>query len=186
MKVSTKVRLATAGMALGVIAVAALPASADTGTATIAGQGTISPGLTQAGGTAQTFTFGGTGVVATTTEQDAITCTVTGNDTIGSWTQGAGSFSGSCNGAVTGGASSVSGNYNRTGGTVTVSGTAVASNAKGFGGTFNGDCAFSPINVSAEVGPIPPVPPTVTVKITAFSVTCTFTIGITIPPTPAH
>src|SRR5207245_38640 len=109
MKGSTKVRLGMAATALGIVAVAALPASADTGTGTIAGTGTISPGLTQAGDPGQTFTFGGTGVVATTTGQDVITCTVSGNDTIGSWAQGAGSFSGSCNGATTGGASTVSG-----------------------------------------------------------------------------
>jgi len=153
-------------MALGTVAVAALPASADTGTATITGTGTISPGLTQAGDPSNSFTFGGTGVAATTGQHDAITCTVSGNDTIGSWTQGAGSFSGNCNGAVTGGASSVAGTYTRTGSAVTVAGTATKTNAGGFSGNFNGACAFSPTNVDPN-----------TQRINAFTVHCTFTIG---------
>ena len=166
MKTSRKLRLAMAAIVFGAITATAVPASADTGTASITGQGTISPGLTQAGDPTNTFTFGGTGAAATTTQHDAITCTVSGNDTIGSWSQGAGSFSGSCNGAVTGGASSVKGNYTRTGSAVTVSGTATATNGGGFSGSFNGACAFSPTNVD----------PT-TQRINAFAVHCTFTIS---------
>jgi hypothetical protein len=183
MKGSTKVRLGMAAMALGTVAVAALPASADTGAASIAGTGTISPGLTQDGYPGQTFTFGGDGAVATTIQHDTIHCTVSGNDTIGSWTQGAGGFSGNCTGSG-GGASSVTGIYTRSGGAVTVSGTATKTNAGGFSGTFNGGCAFSPTNVTTTGVPptIPPVPPAQpTVRITAFAVVCTFTIDVLLP-----
>lgn len=165
MKGSTKVRLAMTGMALGAVAVAALPASADTGTGSIAGTGTISPGLTQAGDPGQSFTFGGSGAGATTTQHDTISCTVTGNDTIGSWAQGSGSFNGECTGS-SGGASTVSGNYTRTGAVVTLAGTAVASNSQGFTGHFNGDCEFTPTNID----------PT-TALITSFAVVCGFTVS---------
>jgi len=165
MKGSTKVRLGMAAMALGTVAVAALPASASTGSASIAGTGQLSRGLTQAGDPGQTFTFGGSGALATDSAQGTINCAVSGNDTIGSWSQGAGSFSGTCTGAAS---ASVAGNYVRTGGTVTVSGTA----SGGFSGGFNGACAFSPTNV--DPGSNPPS----TLKITAFAVSCTFTIGV--------
>jgi len=171
MKGSTKVRLGVAAIALGTVAVAALPASADTGTATIAGTGTISPGLTQAGDPGQTFTFGGTGAAATSAVHDAITCTVAGNDTIGSWAQGAGSFAGNCVGSVTAGTSSVSGNYTRTGAAVTVSGIATATSPGGFSGTFDGGCVFAPTDLHTTDTAIPP-----TVKIDAFFVTCAFSI----------
>ena len=164
MKGSTKVRLGMAVMALGTVAVAALPASASTGTATIAGTGNISPGLTQTGDNSNHFTFGGDGAVATDTAQGQIHCTVSGNDTIGSWSQGAGSFSGTCTGSAS---ASVAGNYVRTGGTVTVSGTA----SGGFSGSFNGACAFAPIGV--DPGSNPPS----TLRITAFAVHCTFAIS---------
>jgi hypothetical protein len=165
MKGSTKIRLGMAAMALGTVAVATLPASADTGAASIAGTGTISPGLTQTGDPGQTFTFGGDGAAATTTQHDTIHCNVTGNDTIGSWNQGAGSFSGNCTGSG-GGASSVSGTYTRTGGAVTVSGTATATNGGGFSGNFNGACAFSPSNADPN-----------TQRIIAFAVSCHFGIS---------
>jgi hypothetical protein len=166
MKGSTKVRLGIAAMALGTVAVAALPASADTGAASIAGTGTISSGLLLGGDPwGEAFTFGGDGAVATTTQHDTIHCNVSGNDTIGSWTQGAGGFSGNCTGSG-GGASSVSGTYTRTGGAVTVSGTATATNGGGFSGNFNGACVFTPTNVDTR-----------TQRITAFAVSCHFGIS---------
>src|SRR5690242_18189503 len=98
MKRSTQVRLGMAGMALGIVAVAALPANAaqSTGAGTIVGSGTISPGLTQDGDPSNTFTFGGSGAIVTDTGQGLVNCTVSGNDTVGSWSQGAGSFNGTC------------------------------------------------------------------------------------------
>jgi hypothetical protein len=166
MKGSTKVRLGMAAMALGAVAVAALPASAQsTGAAAIVGTGGISPGLTQGGDPGQTFTFGGDGAVATDTAQGSIHCTATGDDTVGSWSQGAGSFNGSCTGAAN---ASVAGTYVRTGAIVTVTGTATGT---GISGSFTGRCVFTPINVSVTTPPVPPI-----VRITQFSVTCTFTI----------
>jgi len=162
MKRSTKVRLGMAGMALGIVAVAALPANAaqSTGAGTIVGTGTISPGLTQTGDPSNTFTFGGSGAVVTDTAQGLINCTVSGNDTIGSWAQGAGNFNGTCSGAVS---ASVSGSYTRTGAVVTLSGTAVGT---GISGVFGAACVFGPTNVSVTTGP-----PTV-VKITSYGVVC--------------
>jgi hypothetical protein len=164
MRGSTKVRLGFAIAAIGAVAVAALPASASTGFATVAGTGTISPGLTQAGDPGQSWTFGGTGIVVTDTEQDTITCTVAGNDTIGSWNQGVGGFNGTCTGSR-GGSTSVTGTYTRTGSAVTVSGRATNNNGGGFSGDFNGACGFSPTNIDPS-----------TQRITAFGVSCWFII----------
>jgi hypothetical protein len=130
----------------------------------IAGTGTVSPGLTQAGDPGQTFTFGGSGAVATTTQHDTINCNVTGNDTIGSWNQGSGGFSGNCTGSG-GGSSSVTGTYTRIGSAVTVSITATKTNAGGFSGALNGSCGFSPSNVDPN-----------TQRITGFTLTCVFAI----------
>lgn len=165
MKGTTKVRLGLAVAALGTVAVAALPASAATqGNASIAGTGTISPGLLPTGTNPQTFDFSGTGTLATTdtTINGVLNCAVSGDDSIGTYAQGSGSFNGSC--STSGGSSTVTGNYDRSGGHVTVTGTATGA----FSGSFSGHCAFNPTGVGVGV------PPT----ITAFSVTCTFTINI--------
>ena len=166
MKGSTKLRLGMAVAALGAVAVAALPASAATqGNATIAGTGNIRPGLLPTGTNPQTFDFSGTGALATTdtTINGALNCAVTGDDSVGTYSQGAGSFSGSC--STSGGTSTVGGTYTRTGGQVTVTGSASGA----FSGSFSGNCGFNPTGVDTST-----VPP----RITAFSVTCTFTINI--------
>src|SRR5437763_7747367 len=83
-----------AATAVGVVAVAALPASASTGTAVINGSGVISPplALTAPGNPNTTVTFVGQGAAVTDDFQGAFSCTVNGNDTIGTVASGAGGF----------------------------------------------------------------------------------------------
>jgi len=167
MNKTTKLRLPMAGIALGAVAVGALPASADTGWGSLTGQGTISPGLTEGGGIPQTFTWGGSGyVVVTSLGTDAITCTFSGNDVIGSWFQGSGSFIGKCVGATGGGVTDISGNYVRTGTAVTASGFATPENSRGFEGFIDAPCDFTPTNIDAT-----------TDRITASLLHCTFTVS---------
>lgn len=158
----TRVRLAMAGTAIGAVAVAALPASADTGWGSLTGQGTISPGLTQGGDPTNHFTWGGSGyVVVTSLGTDVITCTFSGNDTIGSWSQSAGTFTGNCVG-LRGGYTTISGAYVRIGTYYSASGTAIGA----FNGRITAPCDFTPTNVD----------PT-TQRINAFLLHCTFTVS---------
>jgi hypothetical protein len=151
MKGSTKVRMGVATVGLGVLAIAALPASASSGAATISGSGGISPGLTTTGGP-QTFSFSGSGTAATDTYQGAFSCTVNGNDTIGTVQQGSGGFTGSCTAGAT--TEPVSGTYVRVGAAVNLSGSIGPGPVSG---TFTGACTF-------EAGGLPPV--------VAFQVQC--------------
>jgi len=143
MKFSSKVRLGLIGLVAAASAFAAMPANA-AGGLTITGTGGISPGLTQAGG-AQTYTFsgtgGGAGVDNTGTPQaGTFTCTLSGDDTIGTLTSGAGSINGSCNTPC--GTVGVSGSYTRTGGTVTAGGSITSGCFSGE--SFSADCSFTP------------------------------------------
>lgn len=136
MKGSVKVRMGLVVAGIGAVAVAALPASASTGAATIAGGGTISPGLTVGGG-AQTFSFNGSGTAATDSYQGSFSCTVNGNDSIGTIAQGAGSFTGNCVAGTT--TEPVTGSYTRVGGAVKLDGTIGPGPVSG---TFTGACTF--------------------------------------------
>jgi len=121
MKRSFKVRLGLVAVVTGVAALAALPASASVGAVELTGAGTISPGLVITGSQAQTFTVNASGVAATDTFQGSISCTWNGNDTIGSISQGSGSFTGTCTvGSTT---ESVSASYTRTGTAMVVNGS---------------------------------------------------------------
>jgi hypothetical protein len=131
-----KLRVALTGIVAGATLCAGVPANASTGGASLAGSGTISPGLPAPG---DTWTFSGTGAVATDRVQGLFSCTVNGNDSIGSYTQGAGSFSGSCTTAC--GTSTVNGSFTRVGGLITLSGTA---SGGCMSATFTGDCSFEP------------------------------------------
>jgi hypothetical protein len=125
MGVSARIRVVLTGVVVAASAFAMLPANAVSEAGfTIAGTGAISPGLTVAGG-AQSFTFSGTGGGAGTDntgtpQAGAISCSVSGNDTIGTLSQGSGNFSGSCNTPC--GTNGVSGSFTRNGGSVTANG----------------------------------------------------------------
>ena len=108
----------------------------------LSGTGTISPGLTTGvgSGPTQSFTFSGSGVGAVLGQIGTYSCSVTGNDTIGTIQQGAGGFSGSCNTPC--GTVGVNGTYVRTLLVVTATGT-ITSGCLG-GHTFNGNCSFVP------------------------------------------
>ena len=105
----------------------------------LAGTGGIAPGLSTTP-TPQTFFFNGSGVGSVGSQTGQFSCSVTGNDAIGTVLNGAGSFSGSCNTPC--GTVGVSGTYNRTGGTVAASGGLFS----GCLGTpsFSGTCTFAP------------------------------------------
>jgi len=155
---STKVRLAVASIAIGTVAVAALPASADTGSASVTGQGTISPGLTENGDPSNEFTIGLSGyVVVTNGAIGTLSCRGSGNDEIGSWSQGAGGISTFCDGG-----GNLSGNFVRTGTLVTFSGTVSGF----FNGAITGPCDFAPTNIDPNGQ-----------RVTAFALSCTLTIS---------
>ena len=157
MRRSLKVRLALVAVTVGAVAVAALPANASTGSLVLIGTGSISPGLTQAGGTSQSFWFGASGVLVSTDGVILnITCTVTGNDIIGSWSQGLGSFSGSC--YVPGGPTPVTGSYTRTGASVTMN---VWFSGGLLNGPFIGGCGWAPTDIETN-----------SQRVDAFAMTC--------------
>jgi hypothetical protein len=155
MKISSKIRMGLIAVVAGAAAITAMPANADnTDHIAIAGTGTISPGLTDAGG-AQTFSFNGNGGGNAFGQTGAFSCSVNGNDTIGTTTQGAGQFNGSCNTPC--GSVGVSGNYTRTAAVVSASGSLTSGCLAGH--SFSGTCAFVPSS-----GP----------TVTSYAVTCHF------------
>lgn len=166
MKGSLKVRFGVAATAVAAAAagVVVQPASADTGTATIAGTGNFAIGLGLSG-PAQNFTFDGQGAIATTNINAAgeIICGVAGYDNIGSVAQGQGTFNGNCD--TSAGAVLVAGNFTRVGTFVTLTGNATGAVT----GNFNGSCVFSPLPVVTTT----PVSATVS----AFAVSCQLAIS---------
>lgn len=138
-----------------VLAAVAAPANATVSEIPIVGEGTISPGLTVAGGP-QTFTFAGTGVVISDSEQVLVTCFWTGDDTIGTIDLGSGNFSGNCTDGV--GTAFISGSYTRSFDTMSV--TAEVSGG-GLYGTWIGDCQWYPTT-------LPPI--------TTYSDACMYTV----------
>lgn len=156
MKVS-KIRMGLIAVVAGAAAFTAMPANAGSGDhIAIAGTGTISPGLTQTGGP-QTFSFAGNGGGTAFGQSGQFSCSVNGNDTIGTTTSGSGGFSGSCNTPC--GTVGVSGNYTRTAGVVSVGGNITSGCLSPH--TFNGSCAFTPTS-----GP----------TVVSYAVTCHFEI----------
>jgi len=132
--------LGTLAAAASALTFAISPAYADTGSATIQGAGTISPGLSTTPA-AQSFTFSGSGPVVDANNASAsgvYNCTVAGSSS-GTETSatGQGSFSGTCSGPVTAG---VSGSYTRDGGAVTLNGSISGPIAA----SFTGGCVFVP------------------------------------------
>jgi hypothetical protein len=163
MKFSSKIRLGLIGVVAAASAFAALPANAQGGL-TIAGTGTISPGLTQTGDPTNHYTFSGTGGgVATdnsgTPQAGTFSCTVTGTDTIGSLSAGAGSLDGSCNTPC--GTVGVSGSYTRTGPAVTADGSITS-------GCFSGQL----FSVKCTFAPTSPPP------VISYTVQCAVTLNI--------
>lgn len=160
MRRAVNVRLALLAATTSVVAIAAMPASAATqGVMNLTGAGTedLTAGFTGA----KAFTFHGDGTVVTTdtTVNGGLTCDFSGDDEVGTYLEGAGSFSGSC--STNGGMTSVSGTYTRTGGQVSETGTAIGA----LSGSFIGHCAFAPTVVF--------LPPTI-----AFVESCHFTVDI--------
>lgn len=158
MKLSSKIRLALAGVAACATVFVALPASAsNTDIMILSGTGTISPGLTPGGGS-QTFDFAGTGIVSAFGVEGVISCAWAGTDSIGQTTASNGLFDGSC--STSSGSGSVHGGYNRS--------LAVGvGEGGGFTGgllsphAFNGNCVFVPTGFNG-------------IALTAFSETCLF------------
>lgn len=144
MKGSTKVRLGLASVGVAAVALAAMPANASTGYAVINGNGSLSTALTPTGPNPLTFTFGGSGVAVTTTYQGTFSCAVHGDDSVGTITQGTGSFSGSC---TAGTSEPVSGTYTRVGSVVTLSGNIGPGPVTG---SFTGGCTFEVTDTTAD------------------------------------
>jgi len=159
MRIPARIRLVLIALVASASALTVLPASAEVD-ATIAGTGTISPGLTQAGGP-QTYTFsgtgGGAGVDNTGTPQaGTFSCAVSGDDTIGTLTSGAGSFSGSCNTPC--GTNGVSGSYTRTLSAVSADGSVTS-------GCFSGSTISIKCHFQATAAP----------PVVSFSLVCVIT-----------
>jgi hypothetical protein len=137
-------------------------AATDVAAGTIAGSGTISPGLTTTP-TFDSFTFSGSGTVQDPSDpagSGAYTCSVSGNSTIAETAaHGAGTFSGSCSGPLS--IAVTTGTYVRVGASVTAEGTGTASN--GSSGHFEANCVFRPTQT-------PPTP------ITSYTLTCTVSL----------
>jgi hypothetical protein len=133
-------------LTLGIVVLPMAPAGATMHEVTLTGSGTISPGLTQAGDPGQTFTFAGTGVVVGDAVNGVINCVWAGNDTIGSYNQGAGGFYGSCSDALTDPdyPMSIVGSYTRTGEIMTISASATGGGLDGF---WSGICEWAPTSM---------------------------------------
>jgi len=163
MNVRPKIRLGVVALLAAASTFLAVPANA-VGAVTIAGTGGISPGLTQAGG-AQTYTFSGTGGgVATDSsgnlQAGTYSCSLSGDDVIGTLTVGAGSLGGTCNTPC--GSVGVSGSYIRTYAVVTANGR-----------TNIGDCfSGNPFTVVCAFPPTSPPP------VVSYAVTCVVTFNI--------
>jgi hypothetical protein len=116
------------------------PPAATSDGVVIVGTGTISPGLTQAGGW-QTFTFSGSGAGNVRGWSGSYNCGVDGNDTIGTTIRGSGDFSGSCDTPC--GNVGVTGTFNR-GAASVVSLSAVLTSGCLAGPTISGTCSMIP------------------------------------------
>lgn len=163
MKGSVKVRsaCALAAVALVTAGFAAQPASADIGTATVAGTGVFDIGL-GVSGPPQGFAFNGQGAIATTSVQGEMLCALQGFDNIGTVLQGVGGFNGNCETAA--GTVFVNGNFTREGTFMSVSGAAGGAVT----GSFSGPCVFSPLP-SVNTTPLSAV-------VDRFAVSCQFVI----------
>ncbi|MDQ1686469.1 MAG: hypothetical protein QOC82_3206 [Frankiaceae bacterium] len=139
MTISGRIRSSLIAFVASASALAAVPVSAAPSGLAVNGAGTPTPALAITGG-AQTFSFSGNGAGTVRGQTGAYSCSVNGNDTIGTITDGAGGFSGTCNTPC--GTVGVSGGYVRTAGVVNV----MASTTTGClaGATINGDCGFLP------------------------------------------
>jgi len=156
-----RVRVGLAAVAVGIVAIAAQPASASTGIATIAGTGHFAAGL-GLNPVAQGFNFNGEGVIATDSAAGTLACAIVGEDFIGTVAQGVGPFNGNC--AVGSGASVVAGNFTREGTFLTVTGVANGAVTGGFTGT----CVFSPL-ATVTTTPLAAI-------VDQFAVSCQFVI----------
>lgn len=150
--------LVAAGASAALLAMGPAGAATDVAAGTIAGGGTISPGLSTSP-TFQSFTFQGTGNVVDPTDpagSGTYTCSVSGTSTIAeTGAHGLGTFSGSCSGPLSIAVSN--GTYVRVGASVTAEGNGTASN--GSSGHFEANCVFVP-------GQTPPA------TVTTYSLTC--------------
>jgi len=123
----------------------AIPANAElTGVIALAGTGSFSPGLVAVNSQPQTFSFNGSGALTTAQPGTAgvYQCNTGGYDSIGSLTQGAGGFSGSCSTPC--GTVAISSSFVREFGEAAVSGTVTSGCLAP--SSFAGDCGFTPTN----------------------------------------
>jgi len=157
-RIAVMVGLVATVVGIGVLAPTG--ASADTGVMVLAGQGTVSPGITISPNN-ETFTFAGTGVIVTTTTNTTThgieTCTWTGGSSE-TFATGIGDFTGNCVGALT---SAISGSFIRS----NVAEYTFTGSAPGFtNGTISGVCTFVPTNLDTST------------RITAYSLECVISI----------
>ncbi|MDQ1685473.1 MAG: hypothetical protein QOC82_2210 [Frankiaceae bacterium] len=156
MRYSVKSRLLIGAIGvLGALAFATAPASAAPASFTLTGSGTFAPGLALNADPGEIWNYSGTGYAVAAAYIGPISCTVNGNDTIGSLAQSAGAFAGKCTTLV--GTEDIAGTYTRTGSAAKMAGQI---GPAPLGGNFTASCSFVP-------GP-PPV--------TAYQQSCTFTV----------
>jgi hypothetical protein len=136
--VRTKVALATGAIGAVGVFIAAGPAGAAAGTASVVGHGTISPGLTNTP-TAQRISFIGTLAAVGTKNSGTYSCVFTGSSSIKETNaKGKGTARGNCAGSK--GSATATVNYTRTATNVVLAGKSTGALA----GTLNGDCNFVP------------------------------------------
>lgn len=142
MKIRAAIRVGMAAAVFLATLLTATPANATTGVLSMNGSGTISPGAWLFG-EPQTFTFSGSGVVTSDIVQSVVNCSWSGNDTVGTVSQGSGGFTGSCTDWV--GTVVVKGTYTRVLNTIHIS---VAATGGGLDGNWDGVCQWEPTSLT--------------------------------------
>jgi hypothetical protein len=135
--------LVAAGAGAVLLAMGPAGAATDVAVGTLAGSGTINPGLT-ATPSPESFTFNGSGSWQDPTDPGAVgvySCSVTGSSTTTETVaHGVGTFSGSCVGPLS--ITITNGTYVRVATSISAEGTARTSN--GSTGRFSATCVFEP------------------------------------------
>jgi hypothetical protein len=132
------IRAVLAGLVALATITATAPANAATGSAAMNGDGTIAPGLMLINNAPQTFTFHGEGAIVVDGVQSTIKCDWSGNDTIGTFAAGQGSFSGLCTDSL--GTVSIAGSFSRT---LYVMDISAFAHGGGADGTWTGVCQWT-------------------------------------------
>ena len=103
------------------------------------------------------FSFSGTGVGTAGAANGTLSCTVTGNDFVGTWQQSVGDFTGSCTAPC--GTASISGSHNRILEAMTLNGSVTSGCLAP--SNFTGDCSVTPLGALVA---------------TSFAIACEFTL----------